>query len=104
MDENEQRARIAVLEAALRDADAALLRDRTGLAKALGAIVNEVQGRLWVSAGRGCYDWDDDRYKEEAGEALRMVLGIAQLALLKSGSMVIPALQAIDAVLEVRAT
>lgn len=95
-------ARCATLESHLRDADAALARDRTGLAKALGAIVDEVRGRIWVTDDRGCYAWDDDRYKAEAGDALSTVMDIAQTALRESGSLVIPALNAIDAIPGVR--
>ncbi len=62
-------------------------RDRSGMAKALDAIKKEVRGRLWVTEGRGPYEWDDDRYKAEAGEALRAVLLIADDALLASGRL-----------------
>ncbi len=49
-------------------------RDRIGLAEAIGCMVKEASGRTWVADGRGCYEWDDDRYKAEAGEALRTVI------------------------------
>lgn len=63
-------------------------RDRSGMAEALDSIKKEVRGRLWVTDGRGCYEWDDERYREEAGDALRTVLVIADDALIASGRIV----------------
>jgi hypothetical protein len=62
-------------------------RDRTGLAGAIDCMVKEASGRVWVAEGRGCYEWDDDRYKEEAGEALRAVIAIGKKALNDSGTL-----------------
>lgn len=90
---------VALLRAALRDAGNALHRDRSGLAAALGKIVDEVRGRAWIAEDRGCYAWDDDRYKEEAGQALREVATIAKAALVASGTLVAPAVRAIDRML-----
>ena len=42
---------------------------------------------MWVAEGRGCYEWDDDRYKEEAGDALRAVIEIGKKALNDSGKL-----------------
>ena len=75
------------LVSGLRDAVAAIDRDRSGMAKALAAIASEVKSRLWITEGRGPYDWDDDRYKEEAGVCLRAVLVLADDALLASGRL-----------------
>jgi hypothetical protein len=65
-----------------------LHRDRTGLAEAISRMVKEAAGRMWVTDGRGCYEWDDDRYKEEAGDALRAVIEVGKKALLDSGTIV----------------
>jgi hypothetical protein len=80
-------ARVAELEARAEELTDALHRDRTGLAAALGRVVDSVKGRMWVTEGRGAYEWDDDRYKEEAGEALREAMGIAIQALRDSGTI-----------------
>ena len=90
---------VALLRAALRDAGNALHRDRSGLAAALGKIVYEVRGRAWIAEDRGCYAWDDDRYKEEAGQALREAAAIAKAALVASGTLVAPAVRAVDRLL-----
>lgn len=62
--------------------------DRTGTAKALGEIKKYIHGSMWITEGRGPYEWDDERYKAEAGSALRAVLVLADDALLKSGRIV----------------
>jgi len=73
----------------LRDA---LHRDQSGLAAALGKVVDEIGGRLWVEDSRGPYEWDDDRYKAEAGDALRTARDIARNALRESGTLSLKAL------------
>jgi len=67
---------------------AALNSDRTGLAAGLVAILDRCKAASWIEDGRGCYEWDDERYKEEAGRALRGVVEIATLALRDSGALV----------------
>lgn len=62
--------------------------DRTGMAEALNAVIRECASRMWVTEGRGPYEWDDDRYKDEAGQALRAVARIAKQALVESGDRV----------------
>lgn len=62
--------------------------DRTGLSAALDSVIREASSRLWVTDGRGPYAWDDDRYKDEAGQALRGVIKIAKRALAESGDRV----------------
>ena len=87
------------LQAALRDARAALHRDRSGLASALVKITDEVRGRAWISQDRGPYAWDDERYKKEAGVALCAVDSIATAALQASGTLVSPIIRSIDRLL-----
>ena len=65
----------------------ALHRDRTGLAMALAQVVQAARSRAWLMESRGPYEWDDDRYKDEAGEAIREVIEIAEKALSDSGSL-----------------
>jgi hypothetical protein len=62
-------------------------RDRTGLAEAIERMVKEAAGRLWVTDGRGPYAWDDERYKEEAGRALRAVIEVGRKALSDSDDL-----------------
>lgn len=83
-------ARIQAMEAENRCAELedAINRDRTGLAAALGKIVDEVKGRGWIAEGRGSYEWDDDRYRDEAGAGFAAVKAIAVEALAKSGTIV----------------
>ena len=90
---------VALLRAALRDAGNALHRDRSGLAAALGKIVDEVRSRAWISQDRGPYAWDDERYKAEAGQALREVDSIATAALVASGVLVSPIIRSLDRLL-----
>lgn len=70
--------------AALREA---LDRDQTGLAAALNKIITHVKGFAWLLEGRGSYEWDDDRYREEAGHAMRPVIELATEALAASGAI-----------------
>ena len=46
----------------------------------LNKMSREIQGRDWLLEGRGPYEWDDDRYKDEAGQAFSAVLEIVELA------------------------
>lgn len=78
---------IVVLQAQIAHLEDALHRDKTGLAAALGQIRATVNGRAWVAEGRGPYEWDDDRYRAEAGDALRTVAAIAESALRSSGDL-----------------
>jgi hypothetical protein len=84
------RARIAMLKDAID-------RDRTGLAAALSRIIKEIRSRSWILEGRGAYEWDDDRYKEEAGLAMREAKNIADDALNASGKLAQQAYTATDA-------
>lgn len=62
-------------------------RDKTGLAQAIDEMVKEAQGRLWIVEGRGSYEWDDERYRKEAGLALRAVVMLGKKALTNSGAL-----------------
>ncbi len=76
---------IASLRAEVARLRELLHRDRSGLALAVARMVKDASGRLWVTEGRGSYEWNDDRYKEEAGEALRSIIAIGKEALAASG-------------------
>lgn len=62
-------------------------RDKTGLAQAIDEMVKEAQGRLWIVESRGSYEWDDERYRKEAGLALRAVVMLGKKALTNSGAL-----------------
>lgn len=65
----------------------ALNRDRTGLAAALVEVIRTADGYSWVTWGRGSYEWDDERYREEPGRALAAIKGLAHKALQSSGTI-----------------
>lgn len=67
--------------------------DRTGLAAGLVKVKRAIEARGWVLDGRGCYEWDDDRYREEAGIAMREAIKIAETALSESGFRVTEAFE-----------
>ena len=76
---------------ALREA---LHRDKTGLADALAKVIVEAKARRWVVEGRGCYEFDDDKYRKETGFALDAIEKIAYDALGASGELAHEALVA----------
>lgn len=93
---NEQEgARIAEAVTAERDRGRAVLltakdtidKDRSGMAHALARIVDAVTTRSWLLEGRGPYEWNDDKCKDQAGEAMQEVSDIAKAALSASGTL-----------------
>jgi len=42
-----------------------ILDEREALIKAFDSIRQSFEGREWLMEGRGCYPYNDDRYKEE---------------------------------------
>ncbi len=61
--------RINELETALND-------DATDLWRVTNAIKKEIASREWIMEGRGCYEWDDNRYKDETRLAFEAVLNL----------------------------
>jgi hypothetical protein len=63
-------------------------RDRYVAAIGLEAIRKAIGGHAWLLEGRGPYAWDDDRYRQEFGDAMRNIEAalepLAQLASDKS--------------------
>jgi hypothetical protein len=57
--------------AALREARATNERDRTVLHRIVRQVDDEITGRMWLIEGRGAYEWDDDRYRQEFGWAVK---------------------------------
>ena len=100
LDEVERlRDRVAGLATALRSARESIDKDHSGLAVALQAIRDEVKSRSWLTESRGCYEWDDDRYKEESYQLFQKVLGIVHTALEASGTRANETVNAVDAAL-----
>lgn len=63
---------IAALEARAEAAEAEvaalgrqLESDRTKVAECITKAKREIDSRHWITEGRGSYEWDDDRYREE---------------------------------------
>lgn len=48
-------------------------RDRYVVAHCVGAIEQQIRSREWLTEGRGPYEWDDDRYREEFAEAIQAI-------------------------------
>lgn len=78
LDQDEMAERIVLLEfeknglaKLLDDALAANERDRTQLHRVVRAIDDEITGRMWLLEGRGSYEWDDDKYRQEFGWAVK---------------------------------
>lgn len=63
-------AEVQQLREQVRKALAANERDRATLHKIVRQIDDEITGRMWLLEGRGCYEWDDDRYRQEFGWAV----------------------------------
>ncbi len=77
----------AQLAEKVKTLEAALDRDKTGLAAALAKIVEEVKGRRWICEGRGPYRYDEDGYRQETGWAFDAIEKIAKDALAASGKL-----------------
>jgi hypothetical protein len=54
----------------------ALVEDASDLWDVTTAIKKEMEGRSWITEGRGPYEWSDDDYRKEAGWAFEAVLSI----------------------------
>jgi hypothetical protein len=54
----------------------ALVGDASDLWDVTTAIKKEMEGRSWITEGRGLYEWSDDDYRKEAGWAFEAVLNI----------------------------
>ena len=49
---------------------AVIERDRTTVADGIQAIRKAISSHEWLRLGRGSYEWDDDRWKDEFGAAI----------------------------------
>jgi len=55
------------------EAEAANECDRSKLHTAIRKMVETLRGREWLASGRGCYEYDDDRWYKEFGEAINEI-------------------------------
>jgi hypothetical protein len=62
--------RIAQQEAEIERLREANELDRRSLWGFVKAIDEEITGRMWLIEGRGPYEWDDDKYRQEFGWAV----------------------------------
>jgi len=67
------RAEVARLTRERDEAGEALWQDETRLLAALNAVRERLRQSEWILESRGPYEWDDDRYKDEAGSCFRDV-------------------------------
>ncbi len=56
------------------DYPAILERERTLVAEGVTAIKKAIDGREWLTEGRGSYEWDDDRWHSEFAAAISEIL------------------------------
>lgn len=45
-------------------------RDRTQVAIGINAVIEAIRKREWLRLGRGSYEWNDDRWMDEFGQAI----------------------------------
>lgn len=53
---------------------AVIERDRTLVAQGIQSVKKALASREWLRLGRGSYEWNDDRWKDEFGEAFDEIL------------------------------
>lgn len=57
-----------------RALEAVIERDRTEVARGVHGIKAALHNYAWLTEGRGSYEWDDDRWRDEFGRAVDLVL------------------------------
>jgi len=64
-------SRIEGLERAMKEAQAANERDRTEVCLVVNSLTDAFSRRDWLlRGGRGSYEWDDDRFRDEFRDAM----------------------------------
>jgi hypothetical protein len=75
--------------------------DRTKCAEFVTALDKAIDGRFWLTEGRGSYTWDDDRYRDEFRDAAKELL--AAVAPIRSMAINMAArLESTDQVIQAR--
>lgn len=59
-----------LMEAHTKNTAAILERERSAMADGVTAVKKAIRGREWLRLGRGSYEYDDDRWKDEFGAVL----------------------------------
>ena len=67
--EDYSKRRISQLEAEKQALGEQLEHDRSLVADCLNRAKKAVSSREWLTAGRGCYEWDDDQWHKEFAQA-----------------------------------
>ena len=62
---NDLRARLEAAERERDEISQQLEADRTAVAECLTKANQAIDGRYWLTEGRGCYEWNDDRWHDE---------------------------------------
>ena len=47
--------------------------DRSAVSDGVTAITKAINSRFWLTEGRGSYEWDDERYRDEFGAAVKEI-------------------------------
>jgi hypothetical protein len=68
------RERAEAAEARVKVLEDVLEQDRTTVADGISAIKKALAAREWLRLGRGSFEWDDDRWKDEFGAAYDEIL------------------------------
>jgi len=68
-DQKTVRAIVAEKDARIAELEAVIESDRSKLADAVTQIHKVLDGKFWLTEGRGSYTWDDDRYRQEFHDA-----------------------------------
>lgn len=70
---NKMRNELCDAQAKLDEALCANELDRRSLHAVVSSLEAEITGRMWLIEGRGCYEWDDDKYQQEFGWAIHAI-------------------------------
>lgn len=62
------------IEQQLHECEQQIEADRTDLNDAVLRLEREISSRSWLTEGRGSYEWNDDRYREEFSAASKAIL------------------------------
>lgn len=95
-------AELAARNRTIEELRAVIEADRTKVAGHITALDKVLHARFWLTEGRGSYEWDDDRYKEEFRAAVLEVLEVLK-PLRQFGADLTNCPQTTDAVLAARA-
>ena len=70
----EMKERAVAAEARVAELEEALEQDRTTVADGVAAVKEAIRKREWLRLGRGSYEWDDDRWRDEFSQAIDEII------------------------------